>query len=87
MAKAKKITKQELKSIQEHQNKLNELIQNIGLLEARKHGLLHEIAESNKEVEDYKEVLESKYGSVNISLKDGVYTDIEEEDVEGNKED
>lgn len=87
MAKAKKITKQELKSIQEHQNKLNELIQNIGLLEARKHGLLHEIAESNKKIEDYKEVLESKYGSVNISLKDGVYTDIEKEDVESDKKD
>ena len=45
MAKAKKITKEELKSIKDLQNKLNQIIQNIGLLESQKHGLLHEIAE------------------------------------------
>ena len=86
MAKAKKITKEELKSIQELQNKLNEVIQNIGLLESQKHGLLHEIAEHNKEIEEFKTKLESKYGSVNISLEDGTYTKIEE-NVEGNKKD
>ena len=48
MAKAKKIKKEELKLIQEHQNKLNQVIQSIGLLESQKHGLLHEIAVLNK---------------------------------------
>ena len=86
MAKAKKITKEELKSIQEHQNKLNEIIQGVGFLESQKHGLLHEIAEHNKEIEEFKTKLESKYGSVNISLEDGTYTKIEE-DVESDKKD
>jgi len=81
-----KIKEEELKTIQEQQKKLNELVNNIGLLESQKHGLLHEIAGVNKEVEDYKEVLEAEYGAVNIDLEDGTYTEIKE-DVEGNKED
>ena len=81
-----KIKEEELKLIQEQQKKLNELVNNIGLLESQKHGLLHEIAGVNKEVEDYKEVLEAEYGAINIDLEDGTYTEIEK-DVEGNKED
>jgi hypothetical protein len=47
---------------------------------------LHEIAGVNKEIEDYKEVLEAEYGAINIDLEDGSYTKIEE-NVESNKED
>ena len=81
-----KIKEEELKLIQEQQKKLNELVHNIGLLESQKHGLLHEIAGTNKEIEDYKEVLEAEYGAINIDLEDGTYTKIEK-DVEGDKED
>lgn len=81
-----KIKEEELKLIQEQQKKLNELVHNIGLLESQKHGLLHEIAGTNKEIEDYKEVLEAEYGAINIDLEDGTYTKIEE-DVKGDKED
>ena len=81
-----KIKEEELKTIQEQQAKLNELVSNIGLLESQKHGLLHEIAGVNKEVEDYKEVLEAEYGAIEINLEDGTYTKIEK-DVESNKED
>ena len=82
-----KINEEELLLIQEQQKQLNELISNIGVLETQKHGLLHEIAGINKEVEDYKEILEKEYGLVNISLKDGTYTEIEKENVESNKKD
>ena len=58
----------------------------LGILETQKHGLLHDIAGANKEIEDYKEVLEAEYGAINISVEDGTYTEIET-DVEGNKED
>ena len=81
-----KIKEEELLLIQEQQKQLNELVHNIGMLESQKHGLLHEIAGVNKEVEDYKEVLEAEYGAINIDLEDGTYTEIKE-DVEGNKED
>jgi len=81
-----KIKEEELKTIQEQQAKLNELVHNIGLLESQKHGLLHDIAGVNKEIEDYKETLENEYGPVEINLEDGTYTKIEK-DVESNKED
>jgi len=81
-----KIKEEELKTIQEQQTKLNELVHNIGLLESQKHGLLHEIAGVNKEIEDYKEVLETEYGAINIDLENGTYTKIDT-DVESNKKD
>jgi len=79
-----KIKEEELKLIKEQQLQLNELIKNIGVLESQKHGLLHDIASVNKEIEEYKEVLEAEYGAINISVEDGSYTKIET-DVEGNK--
>ena len=81
-----KIKEEELKLIQEQQKSLSELINNIGVLETQKHGLLHEIAGINKEIEEYKDVLEAEYGAINISIEDGEYTVIEK-DVEDNKED
>ncbi len=65
---------------------LNELIKNIGVLESQKHGLLHEIAVINKDIEDFKDVLEAEYGAIDIKLEDGSYTEIKA-DVKGNKED
>jgi hypothetical protein len=79
-----KIKEEELKLIQEQQKQLNELVHNIGLLESQKHGLLHDIAGVNKDIEDYKEVLEAEYGTIEINLENGSYTKI---DVEGDKED
>jgi len=81
-----KIKEEELKLIQEQQKKLSELINNIGVLETQKHGLLHEIAGINKEIEEYKDVLEAEYGAININVEDGECTVIEK-DVEDNKED
>jgi len=81
-----KIKEEELLLIQEQQKKLSELINNIGVLETQKHGLLHEIGAVNEDIENYKEVLEAEYGAINISIEDGEYTVIEK-DVEDNKED
>ncbi len=77
-----KIKEEELKLIQEQQKQLNELVHNIGLLESQKHGLLHDIAGVNKDIEDYKEVLEAEYGAININLEDGTYTKIDVKDKE-----
>tara|TARA_B100000927_G_scaffold222175_1_gene182086 strand:- start:306 stop:554 length:249 start_codon:yes stop_codon:yes gene_type:complete len=81
-----KIKEEQLNKIKDQQEKLNELIHNIGLLESQKHGLLHEIAKVNVEVEEYKQELEEEYGAININLEDGTYTKIEE-DVKSDKKD
>ena len=79
-----KITEKELKTIQDQQQELNTLLRDVGILESQKHGILHEIVSVNKEVEDYKQVLEKEYGQVNINLQDGSYVEIEQ-DVEDKK--
>ncbi|MDB4346952.1 hypothetical protein OAA30_00215 [bacterium] len=75
-----KIKEEELSLIQEQQKQLNELIHNIGMLESQKHGLLHDLAGANKDIEDYKEVLEGEYGAIEINLETGDYTNIDVKD-------
>tara|TARA_B110000495_G_C22410059_1_gene260834 strand:+ start:218 stop:469 length:252 start_codon:yes stop_codon:yes gene_type:complete len=76
---SKKITEKQLKQINESQEKLMSLVSQVGVLESQKHGLLHQIADANKEVEEFKAELEKEYGPVNIDLKTGEYSDIEDE--------
>jgi hypothetical protein len=74
-----KITEEQLKKVNEGQEKLMGLVNQIGVLESQKHGLLHQVADVNKEVEEFKAELEKEYGPVNIDLKTGEYEIIESE--------
>ena len=79
MAELNKIEKVELDKVVNQQKELNEVLTQIGILESQKHGLLHKIADLNKDINETKSELENKYGKVNIDLKDGSYTEIKEE--------
>ena len=74
-----KITEEELKTVRENQSKMNQALNQVGVLEAQKYGLLDYVQEINKKVEDNKKVLEEKYGAISINLEDGSYTAITEE--------
>ena len=76
---SKSITAEELKQIKDQQAELGQVVNQIGQLEASKHALLHKIAGINESIEETKKELETKYGSVNINLEDGSYTEIEKE--------
>ncbi len=78
----KKITEEELTNIYNVQNALNQAVSQIGMLETEKHAVLHQVAGLNQDQEKIKQELENKYGSINIDLKDGSYTVIEDEVVE-----
>ena len=75
-----KIKEEQLKTIHEQQAKLQNILTEVGLVEVRKHELLHAQAVVAKEVEETKKELEEEYGSVNINMADGTYTKIEETD-------
>ena len=75
-----KIKKNQLKKIQEQQAAVTKILNEVGYLEANKHGLLHELAGVNQDIEDFKGELEKEYGAVNINLEDGTYTAIEKEE-------
>ena len=79
MEVVKQITQEQLDKVVKQQKDLQALLTNIGLLESQKHGFLHQIAEVNKAIEDYKDELQEQYGAININLEDGSYTDIEVE--------
>ncbi len=78
MKKLNKIKEDQLSTIIKHQKDLNNLLTNIGILESKKHSLLHQVAEVNKSAEEFKDILQEEYGPVNINLEDGSYTLIEE---------
>ena len=83
--KIDKITDEELKSVQDQQMKLNTILQEIGVLETKKHAFLHDVANTNEEINEFKKSLEEKYGSVTINLQDGSFKPIEKEGVEDKK--
>ena len=77
-----KIKEEELKTIKDQQEKINSILHQLGYLESQKHGLLHELAGVNQNVEEFKSKLEESYGAININLEDGTYTEIKEEEEE-----
>ena len=85
MSKVKKmekpmITEEQLKTVNDQQSKLSELLRTLGVLDVQKMNLHDKVKEISKEIEVTKKELENEYGQINIDLKDGSYTDIEKED-------
>ena len=75
--KAKKLTKKELETVvAKLQARTNQLTL-IGQAEADKALALGKLNSLNKDLDEYQKVLEDKYGSVNIDLKDGSITPLE----------
>lgn len=72
-----KITKEELALVKEQQVELNKVLGTIGYLSAQKHAELHKVATINEKINEQKEILEKKYGPININLEDGTYEKVE----------
>lgn len=81
-SKVKKITSEQLEKIVKGQKDLQALLTNIGVVESQKHGYLHQLADVNKSVEEFKKEIEAEYGPININLEDGSYTKIVKESKE-----
>tara|TARA_R110002126_G_scaffold28799_6_gene95858 strand:- start:863 stop:1120 length:258 start_codon:yes stop_codon:yes gene_type:complete len=77
-----KIKKKELETIVEQKRKADEIIGNLGMMETKKHELLHAFAQVNSELDDIKKDLESTYGAINVDLKTGEYTKAESKEEE-----
>ena len=75
-----KITEEQLKSISKSQKELMTIVNQIGVLETQKHGLLHQVADANKVVEDLKAELEKEYGAIDIDLTTGEYTEVNKDE-------
>ena len=77
-----KIKEEQLNKIKDQATKTNQLLNEVGYLESKKHQLLHDLAQLNEEINNYKQELEKEYGQVNVNLEDGSYEAIKEEELQ-----
>ena len=78
MSKPTKLTEDELKSLQENVNKLNQVHIELGRLENQKHKILHQMNETEKNFDELQKELEDKYGKVSINIDNGELAEIKE---------
>jgi hypothetical protein len=81
-----KIKPEQLEKILDQQQKLSNLLKNIGVMESNKAHVIEQVKELNSEVEVFKAELETEYGPINIDLKDGSYTEVEKKEEEKEEE-
>jgi len=81
-----KLEEKELKSLQENQGKINQVVSNIGAisiqkinLENSKESLLEELKKTEAEQIALKKELEDKYGKISVNLQSGEFEIIPEE--------
>ncbi len=74
--KSQKVTKEQLEKIQDQQEKLRNVLTDIGVIEVRKHEALHAQAVISQEIEENKKELEKEYGAINVDMTTGEYTEI-----------
>ena len=75
----KKITDEELKSVQEKVNSINQVQLQVGGLEVQKASALEAIKVSQMDLQVIQKELEEKYGKVTVNLQTGAITEIPEE--------
>ena len=68
---ANKISEDQLTKVRDQQQKLNEGLRTLGVLDVQKQNLRNQIEDVSKEIEATKAELENEYGQVNINLEDG----------------
>ena len=83
--KPQNITEEELKNLQDLVNALNRVQIEIGSIESRKHGLLHQVISLQQQMQTLQKSFEELYGKVDINITDGTIT--YPEDVEADKKD
>tara|TARA_R100000734_G_C3292289_1_gene83966 strand:- start:94 stop:405 length:312 start_codon:yes stop_codon:yes gene_type:complete len=76
--KPSKINKEELQSIQEIINRINRGQLDIGILETRKHGILHEITLDQQRLQKMQVEFEKEYGTSDINIQDGTINYLKE---------
>ena len=74
-----KITDEELKSVQEKVNSINQAQMQVGGLEVQKSMLMEQVRAYQAELTVTQKELEEKYGKVSVNLTDGTITEIPEE--------
>ena len=84
--KAEKITDEQLKEVQDVINEINRLQMEIGLMETKKHSILHHIGVSQENIGKIRTKFEEEYGTADVDIQTGIIN-YPSENGEANKED
>ena len=84
--KAEKITDEQLKEVQDVINEINRLQMEIGLMETKKHSILHHIGMSQESIGKIRTKFEEEYGTADVDIQTGTIN-YPPENGEANKED
>ena len=79
MAKAKKLSTEELEQVRKAVNTANNFTAQLGQLEIQKAQLLSQALTAQAQVTEEQKILEEKYGSVSVNLETGEITETTEE--------
>lgn len=74
-----KLSKSELKTFKEQEQKKQAILHDLGLLTTQSHTLSHMFAELAMKQEQSKKDLEAKYGNIEVNLQDGTFKLITDE--------
>ena len=69
--KAEKITQEQLKKVQETINNINKFQIEIGMLETKKHSMLHHVAGMQEKLTLMQDEFVKEYGTADINIQDG----------------
>ena len=75
-----KITDEELKSVQEKVNEINNLQMQVGGLEIQKTIGIEQIKVAQNDLSQLQKTLEENYGKVSVNIQDGTIKHIEEDE-------
>ena len=78
----KKITDEELKSVQEKVNNINQAQMQVGGLEVQKNVALETLKGLQMDLQVIQKDLEEKYGKVSVNLTDGTISEIPEDETD-----
>tara|TARA_R110002012_G_scaffold62327_1_gene164092 strand:+ start:201 stop:497 length:297 start_codon:yes stop_codon:yes gene_type:complete len=70
--KAEKITDEQLKEVQDVVNEINRAQMEIGMMETKKHAVLHHISISQETIGKIRTDFEKEYGTADVDIQTGV---------------
>lgn len=77
-----KITSKQLEKLQSFVKAINNGQSQIGSLESQKHGLLHQVAQVQLDLQNFQKDLEDEYGKISINIQDGSYEAVVEDEAD-----
>ena len=77
-----KITSKQLEKLQGFVKAINNGQAQIGSLETQKHGLLHQVAQVQLDLQNFQKDLEDEYGKISINIQDGSYEAVVEDEAD-----